>query len=312
MFKRIIIASETSPDALYVLKQIKSLQKLGTKECLLLQCLQPFEIKATISPHFNAILEENLKKQKEILLEEGFEVQTRVVSGHIRREVTRIAVEEDYSIIVAGATEYSLIGEVFFGVVAHEIIHQASKPVLIIRIAPKPEEELSALPELDLTSHIMFPTDFSENAGLAFEYVKKMVTDGVKKVTLVHVQDPGRVNPRLAHRLEKYNVIDTPEELAQDELVAAERLEKFNVVDTQRLEDIKKELQALGDVEIDIQLLCGSPAVEIMKCIDAKKIPLVVMGSQGRGFVKEVYLGSVSNNLTRHASASVLLIPAKR
>ncbi|HWQ88662.1 MAG TPA: universal stress protein [Desulfitobacteriaceae bacterium] len=312
MFTRIIIASETSPDAFYVLKQLKRLQKLGAKECLLLQCLQPHEIKATLSPHFNAILEENLNKQKEVLLEQGFKVQTRVVSGHIRKEVTRIAVEEDYSIIVAGAAEYSLIGEVLFGVVAHEIIHQASKPVLLIRIPYRPEEDLSTMPEIDITSHVLFPTDFSENAGLAFEYVKKMVTDGVNKITLIHVQDPSHINPRLAHRLEKYNVIDTKEEVAKEELLAAERLEKFNITDTQRLEDMKKELQNLGSAEIDIQLLCGSPSVEIMRVVNEQKIPLVVMGSQGRGFVKEVYLGSVSNNLTRHSSASILLIPIKR
>jgi len=36
------------------------------------------------------------------------------------------------------------------------------------------------------------------------------------------------------------------------------------------------------------------------------------MGSQGRGFIKEVFLGSVSNNVARHSAASVLLIPAVR
>jgi len=64
--------------------------------------------------------------------------------------------------------------------------------------------------------------------------------------------------------------------------------------------------------EVDISLSYGSPSVKILKIISEQKIFLVVMGSQGRGFVKELFLGSVSNNIVRHAKASVLLIPAKR
>jgi nucleotide-binding universal stress UspA family protein len=279
---------------------------------LLLQCLHPHEVKATISSHFNAILEENLNKQKEVLIGQGFEVQTRTVSGFIRSEISRIAKEKSASIIVASTPEYSMMGEIFFGGVAQEIIHHASKPVLLIRTSAYPDEVPSSKKECSIIDHILFPTDFSENAGLAFDYVKKMVSDGVKKVTLLHVQDQARINPRLAYRLEKYNVIDTPEELAQEEALAVQRLEKYNIIDVQRLEEIKKELQAQGDVEVDIRLCYGSPSVEIEKLVREQKISLVVMGSQGRGFVKEVYLGSVSNNIARHSSASVLLIPAKR
>jgi len=37
-----------------------------------------------------------------------------------------------------------------------------------------------------------------------------------------------------------------------------------------------------------------------------------VMGSQGRGFVSESFLGSVSHQVARRSPAPVLLIPAKR
>jgi nucleotide-binding universal stress UspA family protein len=56
----------------------------------------------------------------------------------------------------------------------------------------------------------------------------------------------------------------------------------------------------------------GSPTGEILKTIDQKDISLVVMGSQGRGFLEQVFLGSVSHNIARHANVSVLLIPANR
>jgi len=36
---------------------------------------------------------------------------------------------------------------------------------------------------------------------------------------------------------------------------------------------------------------------------------LVVMGSHGRGFIGELFVGSVSHNVARHAEAPVLLVP---
>ncbi|HWQ70727.1 MAG TPA: universal stress protein [Desulfitobacteriaceae bacterium] len=312
MFKRMIIASETTPDAFEMLNCLKDLRKLGAEECLLLQCLHPHEVKATISSHFNAILKDNLNKQKEVLLEQGFKVETRTVPGFIRSEVNKIAKEEDFSVIVVSTPEYSMMGEVLFGGVAQEVIHHASKPVLMIRTSANSEEVTGSKKECNLTDHILFPTDFSDNAGLALDYVRKMVSKGVKRVTLMHVQDQARLNPHLGYRLEKYNVIDTPQELAQEEALAAQRLEKFNQIDTQRLEEMKKELEALGEVRIEIRVCYGSPSVEILNIVREQEISLVVMGSQGRGFVKEVYLGSVSNNLARHSPAAVLLIPAKR
>jgi len=36
------------------------------------------------------------------------------------------------------------------------------------------------------------------------------------------------------------------------------------------------------------------------------------MGSQGRGFISEVFMGSVSHGVAMHSGAPLLLIPAKR
>jgi nucleotide-binding universal stress UspA family protein len=311
MFKRIIIASETSPDSLNVLTCLQGLRKLGAEECLLLQCMLPQN--QSVALLSAVILEENLRQQQEMLVEQGFRVETRKVTGNIGKEVNRIAVEEDFSVIVAGIPEFTMMGEVFYGGIAHEVIQHARKPVLLIRITESPDEALScAAGDYSLFGHVLFPTDFSENAGIAFEYVKKMVADGARKVTLAHVQDQVRLNPHLAYRLEKYNVIDTPKEVTEAKTIAAQRLEKYNLIDNKRLEDMKKVLQENGDAEVDICILYGSPAAEILKKVRELKIPIVVMGSQGRGFVKELFLGSVSNNIARHSSASVLLIPAKR
>lgn len=285
MFARMIIASEISSVALEVLNRLEGLRKLGAKECLLVQCINPHSVDATISNFYTSILEQNLAQQKEVLEKEGYAVETRVVTGLMKNEIDRIAAEENFSVIVAAAQEHSLMGEMFFGGPAHEVIHKASKPVLLVRVPEKAAADVA----FDITDNILFPTDFSENAAHAFEYVKKMVADGARKVTLVHVHDRAEIEPHLSHRLEE-----------------------FKAEDTAKLQDMKKALEEIGDAEVDIQLLYGKPSAELIRLVKELEIPLVVMGSQGRGFAKELYLGSVSHNVARHSGASVLLIPAKR
>lgn len=289
MFSRIVIASEISPAAFNMLHCLEGLKRLGVKECMLVQCLDPHETDSKISSFFTSVIEENLKEQKALLEKQGYAVSTRMVTGHIKNEINRIAVEEDYAMMVTGAPEHSMVGEVFFGGSAHEVILHAKKPVLLVRIVNDPDKRLKMIKECNLVEHILFPTDFSENAKKAFEVVKKMVVDGAKKVSLIHVIDKA--------------VVDSYHK---------ESLKDFRMLDNTRLHAMKVELHVLGDVDVDVHLPLGSPSGEILKIIKEQNISLVVMGSQGRGFINEVFLGSVSHQVARHSSASVLLIPANR
>ena len=349
MFKRIIIASETSPYSLNVIQCLQGMRKLGAEECLLLHGMLPQN--RTVATPSPVTLEENLRQQQEILAKQGYKVETRKVTGNIGKEVNRIAIEEDFSLIVAGIPEFAMKGEGYYGAIAQEAIHRSGKPVLLVRISDKPDVVPDCTAEgYSIINHILFPTDFSENAGVAFEYVKKMAAGGARKVTLAHVQDQVRISSSLAYLDESFNILNNPEVTAESEIVPPEivgksdvlnapkvtaesvimppdsvakfdvlnipkvaaEFERFNTIDTGRLEGMKKELQDAGAAEVDISLSYGSPSVKILKIISEQKIFLVVMGSQGRGFVKELFLGSVSNNIVRHAKASVLLIPAKR
>lgn len=289
MFNRIIIATEISPLATSMIACLAGLKNLGVKECLLMECLSPCETDSKISDYYQAIIQENLNEQKAMLATQGYTVSTRVTTGHIKNEINHIALEEDFSMMVVGAAKHSLLGDVVLGGMAHEIVQHARKPILIVRVPNEPVNKIKQPAACNIFEHILFPTDFSENAEKAFEYLKKMVSDGVKKVTLAHVMDQAIIDPYLKNRQEE-----------------------FSEVDQKKLEALKEELVTLGNVAVDVKLLYGSPSAELLKLIEKEIISLVVMGSQGRGFIPQVFLGSVSHNLARHASASVLLIPAKR
>lgn len=291
MFKRLIIATDLSASSYSLIKCLGGLKDYGAEECLLLQCLSVQETASIALSYTTAVLEENLHSQKEILEQQGFAVETRIVPGLAKDTINRIAVEENYSLIVVGAQVQSLTREVFFGGLAYDVIQHAQKPVLLIRLEDNPVEGVPCISSIscNISNHILFPTDFSENADQAFDYLEKMIVDGAKKVTILHVQDQAL----LKHYLEG-------------------RLNEFNAIDNERLQKMKERLQAHGKAEIQTLLLVGSPFAEIIKVVRELNIQLVVMGSQGRGYIKELFLGSVSHNIARHAPSSILLVPARR
>lgn len=286
MFDKIIVVSEVSNASAEMVKCIKSLRSLGAEECLIIQCFNPQDVDTGVSSSLMSIFNENLKSQSAILIEQGFTVKTRIIAGNIKNEINRIAQEEQYSLIVVGAEKHSIVGSLFLGGVAYDILNGATKPILLIK---ESNPKQTTADTKDLIQHILFPTDFSKNADIAFEQVKEMVKNGVKKVTIFHIQDESKINPYLLHRLVE-----------------------FNEIDNGRLQKLKDELLALNEVEVQIQIRYGTPTSEIIKFVDEEKIPLIVMGTQGRGFIKEIFLGSVSHNIVRHTSASVLLIPGNR
>ena len=282
MFKKIIIASEISKGEYYVVKCLKELRKFGTEKCLVLQNPMTYPGEPTVSSFISDITEQHLLREKEILEEAGYDVETRMIHGNIKYEINRIAMEEDYSLIVAGAPKHTWMGELFFGGAAYEVIHHASKPVLLIRVDENKKEG-------NLMEHILFPTDFSANADITLEYIKEMISAGLKKVTIVHIL-----------------------ERTTEESYLSESITELIDYGKEKLEKIKEDILKVGDIEIEAEVIFGSPSAEVLRIIDEQNISLVVMGSQGRGFIQEIYLGSVSHNIARHSNASVLLIPAKR
>ena len=75
---------------------------------------------------------------------------------------------------------------------------------------------------------------------------------------------------------------------------------------------LRKKLLEKGAKNVLLKIPYGNPTSEILNELKGGDYSLVVMGSQGRGFIQEIFLGSVSHNIARDASVSVLLIPALR
>lgn len=291
MFKKFIVATDLSPASDAVVNCLSGLKEYGAEECLLLQCLSFTEAASTAYSYHTAPLEESLTRQKIALEQEGFRVEARNVVGTPKREINQIAVQENFDLIVVGAQGQSLAEEKLLGGVAYGVVNKTSKPVLVVPVEKEPGEEKVCKPvyRCGFSDHVLFATDFSAIADNAFTQLEKLVAEGVKKITLVHIQDKTKLEQHLASRLDE-----------------------FNQIDYQRLEKLQEALLKRGAPEIELEVLYGIPYKEISRLVRERNVQMVIMGTQGRGFVGEIFLGSVSHNVIRHSVAPVLLIPVPK
>lgn len=87
---------------------------------------------------------------------------------------------------------------------------------------------------------------------------------------------------------------------------------EINRIDRERLAGLAARLASKGDADVEFDIRYGSPYTEIMKSAEEDKTDLIVLGSQGRGFIAGLFLGGLSHNLARNARCSLLVIPMPR
>ncbi len=63
-----------------------------------------------------------------------------------------------------------------------------------------------------------------------------------------------------------------------------------------------------GDMKVETLILEGHPAAEIVKFAKAKKIDLIVIGTQGKKGLERLLLGSVAEEIIRSAPCKVLVV----
>ncbi len=284
MFRKILVATDLSPASEQLINHISGLSTLGTKEIVLLFCLNIRDV-GSLAEMLSQLIKPVLEKQSRALADQGFAVTAEIRLGLPAIEINRTAREKQCALIVIGSHGYNLSKEILLGGVATAVLHSATKPVIVIKMKPALTPKDKAWHPLE---HILYSTDFSDNAEAAFLYLEQLIGLGAKKVTLLHIQDQ-----ILGRHLK-------------------DRLDEFNQIDTERLERLRDRLLTKGKPDIGIEIHLGIVAEEILKRITDNDITLVVMGTQGRGHIGEMFLGSVSNKVVRRSPVPILLVPLVR
>jgi len=168
------------------------------------------------------------------------------------------------------------------------VLHNTQYPVLLLNV----RLQTPGLPGSCLLSstrvlrHVLLPTDFSPISSRALEYVERLAAKGLVQVTLLTALDVpgGDAYPQ-----------------GFQEMAAAKARET--------LDAWTAHLLGAGIPQVHSVFDPGRSLPAILGILASQDISLIVMGTQGKGFIKEVFLGSVAHNVSRLAACPVLLIP---
>ena len=75
------------------------------------------------------------------------------------------------------------------------------------------------------------------------------------------------------------------------------------------LDLLQGRLEAAGVPRVQTRVAVGHPFAVILEALKTTDISLIVLGTQGKGFIEEISVGSVAHNISRFAPCPILLIP---
>jgi len=147
---------------------------------------------------------------------------------------------------------------------------------------------------------ILFATDLSKNSAYAFFYAIHMAKRDEAKIVIMHAVEP--IAPMLV------NFEDFKHQVAKDRW--EEAVTKFK----ERIQDISVKADARtgfssADLISNILIRLGHPVEEILKVADEEDCDVIVLGSHGKGFLKQTFLGSVSSSVLLRTRKPVFVIP---
>jgi len=137
---------------------------------------------------------------------------------------------------------------------------------------------------------ILFPTDFSDVSRKALGYIKQLKGAGAQEAIVLHVIDEKELAV-LSRVPDQYSQIMAHIEKDIAKVMAA----------------IDADLTAEG-FSVKLTVKTGQPFTEIMTTAADEKVSIIILGSHGRSNIGEMLLGSVSENVIRHARVPVLVI----
>jgi len=154
---------------------------------------------------------------------------------------------------------------------------------------------------MPLFKKILYPTDFSELAEVAKEYVKKLKEANAKEVVVLHVIHP------LEFSLPQF---DDPFALDVATLYAhlPEIEQAILRSHEERLKEIEEELKACG-FEVKTLLTVGEPKEEIVKVAKEENVSVIVIGYHGKSLIERILeIGSTAKAVIKKAECPVLVV----
>lgn len=220
------------------------------------------------------------------LEEHGLDVARHVGHGRPGEEIVRLIRRDWYDLTVLGAGNRSWLGNTLLGSTSTYVLHSSPSSVLIVHEGPSEQ----------MPAPILLGTDGSRSAALATETLAGLIRPDACRVTSLSVAlAPGP----------PVDLWPVPTGDA-DAVPLAEAAQRGRLEEAETKAREAAEVLARAGIDARHKGALGNPTIEILKEADGGAYDLVVIGSRGLGPVQRILLGSVSDQVARHARATLV------
>ncbi len=211
---------------------------------------------------------------------------TDIRSGEAAGEICKAAAQHRADLVVVASHGLGGLQHAFAGSTAERVVRGAPCPVLTVRERVlRKEGTIATLFDL---KRIVVTTDFSEESKKAFPYGLALARKFEASVLLLYVV-PAHLPAELSH----IGIVLEEKRLLEE---ARERMPRF------------RQAELDPHVHVDTLVLNGGPAHEICRTAEAQAADLIIMSTHGHTGLKHFLLGSVTENVVRHAPCPVLVV----
>ena len=152
---------------------------------------------------------------------------------------------------------------------------------------------------------ILYTTDLSDNSAYVFRYAINSAKRHDAEIIILHVLEE---LPSSAQVMMHHYFTDEQEKKISEENIAytMDRIDKRLKMFCDR--ELKDDLESMERIA-SIEVCRGYPADEILKKVKGLECDAIVMGTHGKGIIKNAYLGSMTKKVLRRVRKPVFIIP---
>jgi nucleotide-binding universal stress UspA family protein len=204
-------------------------------------------------------------------------------------EICRFARDFSAGLIVMPTHGYTGLKHVFLGSTAERVVRHSPCPVLVVR----QEKQKLSTRRIFTARRILVPVDFSSCSREGLNYAVGFAKEVGAEIILLHAAYLGYIYSNEGNFIYDVRGLQAAaREHAEHQMRKLVRTVKF------------------GPVKFDTVLTEGSPALDICSVAKDHDVDLIITSTHGFTGLKHVLVGSVAEQVVRHAPCSVLVVPS--
>ncbi len=153
---------------------------------------------------------------------------------------------------------------------------------------------------------ILYATDLTKNSSYAFYFATNLARKHGAKIVILHCIAP--ISPAIYYEMGIPDEDGTLKKLRERE--KEEHVAKIKELLQQFCQNVESEIGSPCVLLVsDIIVSVGYPVEEILSTADTKGCDMIVLGTHGKGWLKQTFLGSTASSVLARSRKPVFVIP---